>query len=531
MRLHARLLRAIAVLSVVAGCVDPAEPALDTATAPLLSSQGTTYQGTTYQGTTYQGTTYQGTTYQGTTYQGASYAGTTVTGKIGSKTSLEIWRWLPGQQEWEQRTPNKLCHWDLTKATSSCTTVTLNAFTVSPLAGAELRASFHVPGTSLVLPGTLRIGAGTKARGAVVHDSTQAMHPLIGQSPGPVAPCGNPRHCASNSDLFLYDLELIDLHGTVVKFCPPGEKAYALAGVWAPDGTHTPSTTQFTFACTGGTIAKCTRWGYRPFGSAQLSDNATTRPLADYHQACIRAAMADYCADGRSFTRDGTQIEIYDFTPGTGQLGLVPRTPNLAPAFLWEAGFDRVGGVEVQRYRYQELIPSIPPSQLALCPRWVQLDEVGDDGPTGALYESPAIYVDSKDGCRHSEGLTGRPLSRQCSACVARVVSQPGLGRPSCESSAWDSGCVALVGSLCATAPRMTAHDECTAGAALGQTSTACTWDVCSDPAYAGCCTSGWTSACTSAANARCTGGLDRVDVAGTRYGFCGVALPPVVTP
>jgi hypothetical protein len=524
--------RSIVVLSLLAGCVDMEEPELGATASATISGQGTTYQDTTYQGTTYQGTTYQGTTYQGTTYQGASYAGAAATAMIGSKTSLELWRWIPTQGEWEQRTPNMLCYWDVAKTSSSCTTVKLNAFSVSPLAGAQFYATFYKPTTNTTLTGTLRIGASTTARGAVVKDSTYAMHPLIGQIPGPVKACDNPRNCASNSDLFLYDVELVSADGSAVKLCPPGEKAYALAGTWSSNGTHTASTTQFTFACTSGTIAKCTRWGYRPFGNAQLSDGATTRPLADYHQTCVRAAMSDYCADGRSFTKEGTMVDVYDYTPGTGQIGLVPRAAGTAPAFLWESGFDKAGAVELDRFRYQELTPYIDPAQTLLCPnRSNHLDEVSDGSPSSPYYTSSPIYIDSMNGCRHSESITGRPLSRRCSACVARVVNEPGLGRPSCESLAWDSQCVALTNQLCLTAPRLTTHDECTTGAALGEANTACAWDVCSDPAYAGCCTSGWTSTCTAAANTRCTGGRDHVALDGTRYGFCGLALPPVLTP
>jgi hypothetical protein len=536
MRSCLHYLRSIVALSAVAGCVGADEPELASISAPGTTYQGTTYQGTTYQGTTYQGTTYQGTTYQGTTYQGttyqgASYGGASATGKIGSKTSLEIWRWLSSQGEWEQRTPSQLCYWDVTKTYSSCTTVVVNAFNVSPLAGAQFNATFHDPTTNTTRTGILRIGATTTTRGAVVKDTTRAMHPLIGQSPGSVTACDNPRNCASNSDLFLYDVELVDTDGSAVKFCPPGEKAHALAGTWGLDGTYAASTTQFTFACTNGTISKCTRWGYRPFGSAQLSDNATMRPLADYHQTCVRAAMADYCADGRSFTRNGTQIDIYDYTPGTGQIGLVPRTANIAPAFLWESGFDKLGAVEIERFRYQELAPYVDPAQLTMCPnRPNHLDEVSDGSSSSSSYTSWPIYIASMNGCRHSEGITGRPLSRHCSACVARVVTLAGIGRPSCESSAWDSQCVSLVGQLCSTAPRMTPHDECTTGAALGKVSTACTWDVCSDPAYASCCTTGWTSTCTAAANARCTGGGEYTVAGGTRYGFCGVVLLPVLS-
>ena len=506
----------------LAGCVDPPEeaPELGAATFASVSSQGTTYQGTTY----------QGTTYQGTTYQGASYGGVAGTAQIGSKTSLEIWRWVTILGKWEQRTPNARCYWDAGKTSSSCTTVDPGPLTVSPLAGAQLEARFYDPVTDTLRAGTLRIGASTTAKGAVLKDDgVTAMHPLIGQGAGPVSSvgCTNTRGCASNSDLFLYDVELLDPTVGAVKFCPPGEKAYALAGTWGANGAYSASTTQFTFACTSGTIAKCTRWGYRPFGSAQLSDGATMVPLADYHQACIRAAMADYCADGRSFTRNGTPIDIYDYTPGSGN-GLVPRTAGTAPAFLWESGFDKAGAYRIERTRYQELNPNGNDPVQPLCWGRTHEDELSDGSMSWPNVSTP-IYIDSMNGCRHSESITGRGLDQRCSDCAARVISDSVLGRPSCEGSAWDSQCVALANQLCKTEPRLTKHDECTTGVALGKANTACTWDVCSDPTYAGCCTSGWTSTCTAVANRRCTGGREHADIGGNQYGFCGVVLPPVV--
>ena len=52
--------------------------------------------------------------------------------------------------------------------------------------------------------------------------------------------------------------------------------------------------------------------------------------MADYHQACIRAAAADYCANGTSFTKDGTLIDIYDYQPHQSYAaGFVPRTLSL----------------------------------------------------------------------------------------------------------------------------------------------------------------------------------------------------------
>lgn len=55
----------------------------------------------------------------------------------------------------------------------------------------------------------------------------------------------------------------------------------------------------------GSVAYKCTVWGY-----LAGSDSTSLRWRA--HQACTRMARGDYCANGRSHTREGTLIKIYD---------------------------------------------------------------------------------------------------------------------------------------------------------------------------------------------------------------------------
>jgi hypothetical protein len=88
--------------------------------------------------------------------------------------------------------------------------------------------------------------------------------------------------------------------------------AVPLAGTWdyrsgvKGGGSWIASTTSFTLACRGAALAKCVELGYKPWKTV----GGTL--LRNHHQACTRAIRADYCGDGKSFTRDGTQINIYD---------------------------------------------------------------------------------------------------------------------------------------------------------------------------------------------------------------------------
>jgi hypothetical protein len=68
----------------------------------------------------------------------------------------------------------------------------------------------------------------------------------------------------------------------------------------------TPSTTAFTFACRATAIAKCVELGYKPWKTV----GGTL--LQNHMVACTRMLRADFCGDGRSWTVNGTEINLYD---------------------------------------------------------------------------------------------------------------------------------------------------------------------------------------------------------------------------
>ncbi|MGK3982542.1 ADYC domain-containing protein [Sorangium sp. So ce136] len=73
-------------------------------------------------------------------------------------------------------------------------------------------------------------------------------------------------------------------------------------GVYYKDRAGKPV---FTLSCMTGIAAKCVNWGYPPWGQ----HGQTT--LSDYFIACTHAARAEY-KSGRSYTCQGTQIDVYD---------------------------------------------------------------------------------------------------------------------------------------------------------------------------------------------------------------------------
>jgi hypothetical protein len=137
----------------------------------------------------------------------------------------------------------------------------------------------------------------------------------------------------------------------------PEPRALAVPGVWDFTGARSDTPGRFTFACEGGVIAKCVTWGYKPWATH------AGQPLAELHQACTRMARADYCGDGRSHTRSGTRIDMYD------ALGVQKRTTTASATWRpEEASFEAAWGSEgascLARTREGQPVESI----LAECP-------------------------------------------------------------------------------------------------------------------------------------------------------------------
>lgn len=82
-----------------------------------------------------------------------------------------------------------------------------------------------------------------------------------------------------------------------------GEYAIPVSGTYSVDARY-QSAAAITFSCEKGEVYKCHNFGY-PAG-----DPATTK--GQLHQACVYMAGARYCSDRRSFTREGTQIAMFD---------------------------------------------------------------------------------------------------------------------------------------------------------------------------------------------------------------------------
>jgi hypothetical protein len=185
---------------------------------------------------------------------------------------------------------------------------------VGAQAGGFVLSTAQLEGSELLL--TTQDGStvrGTDAVGAILWDDGQlAVRVDAAQTD------------AAASDVWRYTLSR-RVHGKWAPLCGTDEAgapvaAIPLSGRWdyrqgvTGGGDHLDDGS-ITFACEGAALAKCVDFGYAPWRTAQQCDaagNCFQVSLADYHQACTRMVRADYCGDGRSFTVDGTPIDLYD---------------------------------------------------------------------------------------------------------------------------------------------------------------------------------------------------------------------------
>lgn len=152
---------------------------------------------------------------------------------------------------------------------------------------------------------------------------------------------------SSNSDVWLYQVEYtLDLavgawHGVCEVDVDGSSSGVFVNGTWEADGEW--NSVGYTYSCSAGVIAKCSQgWGYKPWLSLPAKDGSMV-DLQPLHQACTRAARADYCGDGVTHTVDGLLVDIfdiYDFNVNEHVRG-----------FSEEASFDTYGAASLKHRR------------------------------------------------------------------------------------------------------------------------------------------------------------------------------------
>jgi len=266
--------------------------------AETTSTSATQQAGETMQGETMQGETMQGETMQGMAMQGIRLGGATLAGDPLTHVRVE------------------------------------RGEVVAERGSATLR------GTALVgahfLADVRDVEANPPAT-AIVEYRVTAIAPELSQY--------DPTHTGNT---YLYTLEQwVDDTSSWQPACPTdadGRRvALPLAATWDEHGDRIESSSQFTFGCTTGVIAKCYRWGYRPWVTGYGD-------LTAMHWTCTRLARADYCGIGKENTHYGTKINVWDNLPAPGP---IQRHGLVAPVgMLFEAGWNTGGAVCLSHARW-----------------------------------------------------------------------------------------------------------------------------------------------------------------------------------
>ena len=191
--------------------------------------------------------------------------------------------------------------------------------------------------------GTLR---GTRADGTLVEGSSLVGTVLYFRS-GLVLRIDN---VTSSRGLIRYRVSQRDHHGEWQTVCPPDStgsvETYFLQGDWDARGRYWPERNGFSLACVSSAAGKCLQLGYLPW----------RRELLPAFQACTRMVRADYCGDGRSFTREGVVIDVSD------DLGI--QFPEPAPGMQFEAAWSPDGAICVHHTRLGQPLADL----VRLCP-------------------------------------------------------------------------------------------------------------------------------------------------------------------
>jgi hypothetical protein len=306
------------------------------------SHAGGLANGTTVNGTTVNGTTVNGTTVNGTTVNGTTVNGTTVNGTILAAYSVP-----------HGNTPDILPKSArLTSFKIDPSTEQLMAIQIRRFHGDLVDALVWTPELGRherLLPAFELIGMQWSESHCAAPDQCLRVKYRVIDGERDASRSTMPVH-ADNRDVWLFEVQ----HTTAAQpterdwqsFCQPDRhqqtRGMFLDGRWRADGSW--DARGYTFACTNGVLAKCARnWGYKPWKQVTLpgGERISLQPL---HQACTRAARADYCGDGISHTRNGTLIDLFD------RYGLNVR--EQVEGFHAEAGFTARGASWIARPRW-----------------------------------------------------------------------------------------------------------------------------------------------------------------------------------
>ena len=417
-----------------------------------VSVQGVSVQGVSVQGVSVQGVSVQGVSVQGVSVQGVSVQGTDLVGseyKGVTMTSVDI-RGTSGTS--------------LTKVGSTLT----NIPTMSSGPGNYI----SVGGGSAV--GHYASAHMLDAQGNPV-DDLELYIAAEAKDPAPNL-FHNPGEQDSQDELYVVYF-FHKWSGQWMSLCPYHTATGMASAMALPEDPGDPN--KFIFACTAtGVAAKCARgWGYRPWAktTAYVFNPALnggtggwepkTFDLRDYYNTCKDAAQASYCQDGRSYTKNGTQVDLFDTRQIIWPNSIENPWNPTNDTSLWmmaqeyfisqdhlAAPQDALFKSALQRTRYKELSPVGDCDNMPYIDR-LEHDHIEDGRWASPSTNTPRLQIFSPTYCTHDEydPINHQPLPWDCSPCTTQVCKT----MPECcgagGSPAWSGACIAQANAVCQT--------------------------------------------------------------------------------
>jgi hypothetical protein len=148
-----------------------------------------------------------------------------------------------------------------------------------------------------------------------------------------------------DSEVLRHEFQLQDEAGEWKSACAPNvdNETWGIP-VAAEAGEHNPPGV-VSITCASGAIAKCIRYGYKPWGRGRHGES-----LVPYHAACVHMIRADYAGDGTPHTKAGTYVRYHDDAVNWQHVD----APEKEPTWAFEAGWSPDGAVCVARVRWPE---------------------------------------------------------------------------------------------------------------------------------------------------------------------------------
>ena len=432
-----------------------------------LSVQGLSVQGLSVQGLSVQGLSVQGLSVQGLSVQGLSVQGLSVQGLSVQGLSVQGTDLVGSEYKGVTMTSVDILGTNSTSKTKAGYTLT-NIPTMSSGPGNYISVGGG-PAT-----GHYAVAHMLDAQGNPVDDLELY---IAGEAKDPAPNLFHrPQEQDSQDELYVVYF-FHKWSGQWMSLCPYHTATGMASAMALPEDPGDPN--KFIFACTAtGVAAKCARgWGYRPWAetTAYVFNPAAnfgagawepkTFGLRDYYNVCKDAAQAAYCQDGRSYTKNGTQVDLFDtrqiIWPNTienpwnvgndNSLWMMAQEYFISQDHLAPPQ-DGLFKSALQRTRYKELSPLGDCGNISYIDR-LEHDHIEDGRWASPSTNTPRLQIFSPTSCVHDEydPIHHEPLPWDCSPCTTQVCKT----MPECcgagATPEWSGACVAQASAVCKT--------------------------------------------------------------------------------